>query len=39
MPLSEEHKKKRGKNFALGGALVVFVILVFLGAMAQMGSH
>jgi len=39
MPFSEEHRKKRGKNFALGGALVMFVVLVFLGAMAQMGSH
>ena len=39
MPFGEEHKKKRGKNFALGGALIVFVILVFLGAMAQMGGN
>jgi hypothetical protein len=36
MPLSEEHKKRRGKNFALGAALIAFVVLVFLGAMAQM---
>jgi hypothetical protein len=36
MPLSEEHKKKRGKNFALAAVLVAFVILVFLGAMVQM---
>ena len=35
MPITEEHKKKRGKNYALAGALIAFVILVFLGAIAQ----
>jgi len=36
MPISDEHRKKRAKNFALALALVLFVVLVFFGATVQM---
>lgn len=36
MPISEEHRKKRAKNYTLAAVLVLFVVLVFFGAMVQM---
>jgi hypothetical protein len=31
MPMSEEHKKKRGRNWAVAGVLV-FMVILFYGA-------
>lgn len=30
MPLGEEHKKKRARNYALAGVLLAMVIIFFL---------
>jgi hypothetical protein len=38
MPIGEQHKKKRAKNLVVAGALILFVVLVFFGAMVQMGG-
>ncbi|MDP6343002.1 MAG: hypothetical protein QF578_14645 [Alphaproteobacteria bacterium] len=40
MPLSEIHRKRRGRNLAVAGALVVAAILLFLTSFAsfQAGS-
>lgn len=38
MPLSEEHKKRRGRNFALAGVLLALIVLFFFITLAKMGS-
>ena len=38
MPLSELHKKKRIKNFAVLGAIVVWSCLIFVVAMIRIGG-
>ena len=30
MPITEQHKRRRGRNFALAGALCLLVVLFFL---------
>lgn len=37
MPLSELHKKKRMKNFAILGAIVAWCALIFYVALIKMG--
>jgi len=36
MPLSELHKQKRGKNFAILAALIVFIVTVFAVSIIRM---
>ncbi len=38
MPISEEHRRKRAKNVVLAVSLTLFVVLVFFGAIVQMGG-
>tara|TARA_B100000686_G_scaffold319228_1_gene369765 strand:+ start:830 stop:949 length:120 start_codon:yes stop_codon:yes gene_type:complete len=38
MPLSERHRKNKGKNIALALCLVAFVVLVYLGSLVQSGG-
>lgn len=38
MPLSEEHKKRRGRNFALAAVLLGLVVLFFFITIAKMGG-
>lgn len=38
MPLSELHKKKRVKNFAVLGAIIVWSVFIFYIAVIRMGS-
>lgn len=35
MPLSEEHKKRRGRNWAIAGFLFFMVVLFFLATMVK----
>lgn len=37
MPLHEEHKKRAGRNYALAGILVAFVVLFFFVTLAKLG--
>ncbi|VAW07479.1 hypothetical protein MNBD_ALPHA01-1028 [hydrothermal vent metagenome] len=36
MPLHEEHKKRAGRNYALGAALLAFVLLFFFITLAKL---
>lgn len=36
MPLSERHKKRRGRNLALAGVLVFFVVLLFIISLVKL---
>jgi len=36
MPLSDEHKKRRGRNYALAAVLVALVVLFFFITIAKM---
>ncbi|MDP6708995.1 MAG: hypothetical protein QF893_21840 [Alphaproteobacteria bacterium] len=36
MPLSEEHRRKRGRNFALAGVLLLLVVLFFAVTVVKM---
>jgi hypothetical protein len=38
MPLSDEHKKRRGRNYALAAVLLGLMVLFFLITLAKMGS-
>lgn len=38
MPLSERHRRRRGRNFALAGFLVALVILLFFITLAKLGG-
>ncbi|WP_375593867.1 hypothetical protein ABWI00_17705 [Algihabitans albus] len=35
---SDLHRQKRGKNLALLGALLAFIVLVYIVAIVRMGS-
>lgn len=37
MPLHEEHKKRKGRNYALAGVLVALVVLFFITTLAKLG--
>jgi hypothetical protein len=37
MPLSDEHKKRRARNFAVAGTLVALVVIFFLVTLVNMG--
>ncbi len=36
MPLSDEHKKRRGRNYALAAVLIALVVLFFLITIAKL---
>jgi len=38
MPLSDEHKKRRGRNYALAAVLLGLMVLFFLITLAKMGA-
>ncbi len=38
MPISEEHRRKRGRNFALAGFLFFLVVLFFVVSIVKMGG-
>ncbi len=38
MPLHEEHRRKRGRNFALAGFLVCLIVLFFVVSIVKMGG-
>ena len=38
MPLSEEHKKRRGRNYALAAVLIALIVLFFMITLAKMGT-
>ncbi|MEQ9638486.1 MAG: hypothetical protein RIM84_00550 [Alphaproteobacteria bacterium] len=38
MPLSDRHRQKRGRNFALAGVLVLLVVLFFVVSIVKMGG-
>ena len=39
MPLSEQHRRRRGRNFALAGFLAALVILLFFITLAKLGRR
>ena len=39
MPVSDEHKKRRGRNYALGGVLLALVVLFFFITIAKMSGN
>ena len=38
MPLSDRHRQKRGRNYALAGALVFLVVLFFVVSIVKMSG-
>ena len=36
MPLSEEHRRKRGRNYELAGVLLFLVVLFFVVSIVKM---
>ena len=36
MPLSDLHKKRRGRNFAIAGALILMIGLIFMVTMVKL---
>ena len=38
MPLNAAHRQRRIKNYALGGALLAFVVLIFFVSIVRMGG-
>ncbi len=36
MPITEEHRKKRGRNYALAGVLLFLVVLFFVVSIVKM---
>ncbi len=36
MPITEEHRRKRGRNFALAGVLLFLVVLFFVVSIVKM---
>ena len=38
MPITEEHRKRRGRNFALAGFLLFLVVLFFAVTLVKMGG-
>jgi len=39
MPLSEEHRRKRSRNFALAGVLLFLVVLFFVVSIVKMSGN
>jgi hypothetical protein len=39
MPISEQHRQRRGRNLALAGTLVVLVVLFFVITVVKMNVH
>ncbi|MBL27320.1 MAG: hypothetical protein CMM50_07205 [Rhodospirillaceae bacterium] len=39
MPISEEHKRRRGRNYALAGVLLALVVLFFVVTMVKIGGQ
>ena len=38
MPITEEHNRRRGRNFALAGFLAFLVVLFFAVTLVKMGG-
>lgn len=38
MPLSEEHKKRRARNWAIAAVLLALVVLFYLASIAKMAG-
>jgi len=38
MPIGDSHRRSRGKNIALAGILITFVLLLYFGAMVRVGG-
>ena len=38
MPIGEEHRRRRGRNFALAGALVALIVVFYLVTLARFGA-
>jgi hypothetical protein len=38
MPITEEHRRRRGRNYALGGVLLGLAVLFFAITIVQMGD-
>lgn len=38
MPVSEMHRKRRGRNYALAGVLLFLVVLFFIVSLVKMGG-
>ncbi len=38
MPISEEHRRRRGRNYALGGALLALAVLFFALTLTRLGD-
>lgn len=39
MPVSDEHKKRSGRNYALGGVLLGLVVLFFFITIVKMSGN
>ena len=39
MPINERHKRLRGKNLALGTALLVLAVIFFLATLVKIGGN
>ncbi len=39
MPIGERHKRLRGRNFALGGALLALAVIFFLATLVKIGGN
>ena len=38
MPLSERHRERRGRNFAIAGILFFLVVVFFIASIIKMGG-
>ncbi len=39
MPISERHKRLRGRNLALGAALLALAVIFFLATLVKIGGN
>ena len=39
MPITDHHRQRRGRNFALAGVLFALVALFFIITLVKMGAH
>ena len=39
MPITEEHRRRRGRNFALAGVLVALIVVFYLVTLARFGAQ
>jgi hypothetical protein len=39
VPITDEHRRRRGRNLALAGVLAALVILFFILTVVKMGGH